>query len=460
MTHAQPAPRAKQIANAPASVRYLDSQSGRELPFLILGADRQIPSAMNSHVSIGTPCAGIILLTPIELAQLTAALEDAPDPALPIADFGSNDSVRRDFVGSILDATTIHELEQHFAPIWRRLAEIPFSAEREARAELTILRLAYSRDTEIKAAFAPDSRRLVEYPLLGTAAGAQRQLEMLAGLDLLHRRHFTRTHACEKCGSARVHVYEACPGCGASELKEETLVHHYRCGCQEIESHFTQAELLLCPKCHRVLHHFGVDYGKPGKTVVCAACGATNSEPSVRFACLDCSSVTAADDAPALDWYHYALTDDGVRALHQGRLPQFDIAPLLESLAHTYSPREFRLLALQELRVSARFNLPFSVGRFTVLNLESLLHEHGPIATEAGFRHVVDAVVTALRTSDFVSIGTKLSAVIGFPGTSAKEIAVIVQRIRRTIDESMTSHVELGVEVAEGDAIIEMLAKS
>jgi hypothetical protein len=35
-----------------------------------------------------------------------------------------------------------------------------------------------------------------------------------------------------------------------------------------------------------------------------------------------------------------------------------------------------------------------------------------------------------------------------------------VQRIRRTIDESKTSHVELGVEVAEGDAIIEMLAKS
>jgi hypothetical protein len=409
-----------QVAHAPASVRYLDFQNGRELPFLILGADRQIPSGMNLHGSIGAPCAGIILLGHIEPAQLAAALEEAPDPAVPIADFGSNDAVRRDFAGSRLDAAVIHELEQHFAPIWRRLAEIPFSAEREARAELTILRLAYSRGTEIKAVFAPHSRRLVEYPLLGLAAGDHRQLEMLAGLDLLHRRHFTRMHACAKCGSARLHVYEACPGCGASDLKEETLVHHYRCGCQEIESHFTQGGLLLCPKCHRALRHFGVDYGKPGKTVVCAACGATNSDPSVRFACLDCSSVTAADDAPATDWYHYDLTDDGVRALHQGRLPQFDIATLLESRAHTYSPREFRLLVLQELRVAARFNLPFSVGRFTVLNLESLLHEHGPIATEAGFRHVVDAVVAALRTSDFVSIGTKLSAVIGFPGTSAR----------------------------------------
>jgi hypothetical protein len=446
--------------DVPALIHLPDSRGGPEVPFLTLGGECSIVPGVNLRGNIGSPCAGIILLAHIEPAELSVALDEAPDPSIPIADFGSNNMLRRDFVGSSFNTASVHEIEQRFAPIWRRLAEFPFNAERESRSELTTLRLAYSRDTEIKAVFSSDSHRLVEYPLLGTVAGAQGQLEMLAGLDLLRRRHFTRAHACKKCDSARLHVYEACPGCGGADLKEETLVHHYRCGCQEIESHFTQGQLLVCPKCQRALHHFGVDYGKPGKAVVCATCGAANSEPFVHFVCLDCSSVTPANDATAIDWYHYDLTDDGIRALRQGRLPQFDIAPLLESRTHAYSPREFRLLAMQELKVAARFKRPFTVARFSVLNLETLLRERGPIATDAGFRRVVDAVVAALRTCDFVGVGTKLSAVIGFPETSAKEFDVIANRIRRTIDANVISHVELSVDVAEGDAIIEMLGKS
>jgi len=451
-----------QVANVPAPIRLArpDPQRGREASFLVLGGELPSVPGMNLSGTVGSPIAGIILLSRIDAAELDGALEDALDPAVPIADFGNNESHRRDFVGSSLGPASAREIEQSFAPIWRRLDQFPFKAEQGGRAELTTLRLAYSRDTAINAILAPNSRRLVDYPLLGMAAGARLQLEMLADLDLLHRRHFTRTHACGKCESARLHVYEACPGCGGSNLREETLVHHYRCGCQEIESGFLQGELLVCPKCNRELHHFGVDYGKPGKVTVCAACGATNSEPFVQFACLDCASVTSADEATTTDWYHYDLTDDGVRALRQGRLPQFDIAPLLESPTHAYSPREFRLLATHELKVATLFKRPFTVARFTVLNLEALLRQHGPIATEASFRRVVDAVVAALRPTDFVGIGAKYSTTIGFPDTSAKEFGAIESKIRRAVDANAASHVELAVEVAEGDAIVEMLAKS
>jgi hypothetical protein len=332
-----------QVANLPVLTPLPDSQVGREAPiFLTLGGEKPILPGVNLFGSISSPIAGIILLARVEPAELSIALGDGPDPAVPIADFGNNDTLRRDFVGSRLDLAGVREIERSFAPIWRRLANFQFKAEREDRAELTTLRLAYSRDTAIKGVFASNSRRLVEYPLLGTAAGVRRQLDMLAGLDLLRRRHFTRTHACAKCESARLHVYEACPRCGGADLREETLVHHYRCGCLEIESHFTQGERLVCPKCHREPRHFGVEYGKPGKVVVCAACGATNSEPFIRFSCLDCSSVTSADKAATMDWYHYDLTDDGIRALRSGRLPQFAIAPLLESRTRTHAPREFR----------------------------------------------------------------------------------------------------------------------
>ena len=428
--------------------------------FLTLGGDRPVIQGLNLRGTIGSPCAGIILLGRVEPAELAAALGRAPDPALPIADFGNNEMLRHDFAGPNLDQADIHEMEQAFAPIWQRLAEFPFKAERESRAELTILRLAYSRDTAITAAFDPSSRSLVNYPLLGTLVGARRNLETLTHLDLLRRRHFTRTHACAMCESARLNVYEACPGCGGSDVREEALLHHYRCGCQEVESHFKQGQLLVCPKCNRLLNHFGVDYGKPGTAVICGTCGATNSEPLVHFACLDCCSVTPADDAKATDWYHYDLTDEGARALRQGQLPQFDLTPLLEGRTHAYSPRDFRLLVTHELKVAARFNRPFSVARITVLNLDTLVRQRGAVATDSDFRLAVDAVVAALRSSDFVGTGMMQSTVIGFPGTSTKDVDVIVKRIRQTIDASVKSPVELGFEVAEGDAITELLARN
>ena len=224
--------------------------------------------------------------------------------------------------------------------------------------------------------------------------------------------------------------YEACPGCGGADLREESLVHHYRCGCQEIESHFTQDQLLVCPKCHRTLQHFGVDYGKPGTALVCATCAAANSEPFVNLVCLDCSAVTLANDAKTTDWYHYDLTEEGIRALREGKLPQFDTAPLLGNRTYAYSPREFRLLATHELRVAKRFGLPFSVARITVLNIDSLVRQHGAVAADAGFRRVVDAVVAELRTTDFVSATAMQSMVIGLPGTSAKDADVALARIR------------------------------
>ena len=142
----------------------------------------------------------------------------------------------------------------------------------------------------------------MQYQLVGTGAGVRQHLESLANIELLQRRHFMRTHACSKCGSARLQVYEACPECGSADIAEEILVHHYRCGCQEAESHFIQGNLLICAKCRRELNHLGVDYGKPGKICVCRACGAGNSEPSTRFICMDCYAATPVETAATTDW--------------------------------------------------------------------------------------------------------------------------------------------------------------
>jgi Thaumarchaeal output domain 1 len=267
----------------------------------------------------------------------------------------------------------------------------------------------------------------------------RQHLEILANLELLQRRHFTRTHACGKCGSARLLIYEACPECGSADLAEELLVHHYRCGCQEAESHFIQGNLLICPKCRRELNHLGVDYGKPGKIVVCRACGAANSEPDSRFVCMDCNTMTPAEIAATTDWYHYDLTEPGLNCLHTGQLPQFDFDPSLEKFPRAYSPREFHLLAAQEARAARRYRRAFSIARISFPNLGAIRHELGMLAADAAFQRAVDEIVQTVRAT--------------------ADVRPIEDRIRQALHDTIETPVEVAIEVAENDAAVAMLAR-
>jgi hypothetical protein len=412
---------------------------------------------LNLEGVIGLQCDAIILLKHIDPPELDGVLQQAPDPAVPIVDFFGNHPIRRDFIGSQLNDETAMQMQQRLAPVWARLAEVPFQSNQKDRPGLTLLRLVYSRDTPANATFDPGYALTVNYPLVGAGGGTRDQLESLANQDLLRRRHFTRTHTCGKCGSARLHVFEACPGCGGADLAEAALIHHYRCGCQEAESGFIQGDLLVCPKCRRELRHLGVDYGKPGNIVVCRTCGAANSEPHVHFVCMDCSAVTPAEEAVPLDWYHYDLTTNGISTLREGRLPQFGFNPQLERVPRTYSAHEFGLLAMQVMRTARQFQRPFSVARVSFSNIDAVRRDLGLAATDAAVRQAAESIAETVRAGDFVGIGSATSVVIGFPGAASEDVGPIEDRIRRTIQQRIAAPLELTVDVAEGDAIDEML---
>jgi TackOD1 domain-containing protein len=427
-------------------------------PFLMLGGSLSLDR--NLVALSEQPPLGIVLLDRVDPTEITAVLEQLPDPAIPIADFGGNRWLRRDFVGEGYDGSSLAELRERFAPIWRKLDELPFRSAPEDRAELTLLRLAYSRETMIEARLAADSPWLVEYPLVGQASGIRQRLEMLAGLDLLQRQHFIRTHVCGKCSSARLHACEACPGCGGQDLSDEPLVHHYRCGWKDVESRFADDRRLVCPKCNRELRHFGVDYEKPGNVTVCRSCGDANAEPVVQFLCLDCGAATPSVDARSTDWHHYKLADDGVRALREGRLPRLDIAPLLERRMRSMTVPEFRVLAYQCMRVARRYKRPFTVARLTLLNVEELRAQFGPLRMDLMFRIAVDAVVETLRDADFVAADSAVSALIGFPETPSEHVAKnVVDRVRGVIRKTLETPLELGATIAEGEDAADLLAE-
>lgn len=426
--------------------------------FLLLGGTAAPIPGVNVETDAGLKCAAILLTKPTSQAEFLDTLAQSPDPAIPIADFSDSRPMRSDFVAPALDTETISEMKKQFAPIWRRLEKIPFRAKREERDSMTLLRIIYSRNAPAKAQYAPDHPLIVQYPLLGNAVGLRSELEALANMGLLERRHFARTHACAKCGSARLNVYEACPTCNSADLAEEALVHHYRCGCQEPESHFAQGLLLICPKCRRELRHIGVDYGKPGSVVVCRSCGAENSNPVINFACLDCSFVTPAERAATLDWYDYDLADAGVAAMREGGLPRLQLTRAAHG-ARTYSLSEFQLLATQELQTARQYGRPFSVARITFPNAEAVRRDLGAAAFDVAFRRAVDKIAETVRASDFVSVSHGHSVVIALPETSVADLTEIEQWIRRAVHDA-ESPLELAFDVAEGDAAVSIFVES
>jgi len=170
--------------------------------------------------------------------------------------------------------------------------------------------------------------------------------------------------------------------------------------------------------------------------------------------------VTRAADASATDWYHYDLTDAGLQALHDGRLPRFDIGPLLEGRTRAFSAAEFRLLTTEGMRVARRYQRPFCVARFCVAEIDSLRNAVGPLNINAAFRLMVDAIVETLRESDFVGADGASSILVGFPETTAENVASIVDRIRSIIPTTVSVPLKLDVTIATGDSIAGLLAQS
>lgn len=300
--------------------QWLDNITNGLGPVLVIGGQPDLPGLILAS-DPAQPCAAMFLMGSVNETELAAVIGTMPDPAVPIAHFGDYPSGRSDFLADAFNATTLAEARLRFAPIIRRLQELPFHPAREDRRGLLTLRLAYSRNCPIEACFAPGERGVIKYSLLHSQASARTELEGLADLRLLRRRHFIRTHSCHHCGSLRLIAHEACPGCGSSDLVDEAIVHHYRCGCQQAESAFVSSASLICPKCRRELRHLGIDYGKPGTIVRCRGCGMESQEPDPVFVCTDCHARTDGRQAMALDWFHYDLTDLGIQALREGRLP-------------------------------------------------------------------------------------------------------------------------------------------
>jgi Thaumarchaeal output domain 1 len=422
---------------------------------LLLGGCVDMPQ-LRWHDDPALPCVAVLLVGEVSAADLAAATEVMPDPAVPVADFAGNHTTRHDFAATALDAPALAMALAQFTPVIRRLSGLPFRAARQDRGDLLILRLAWSRDNPIEACFTPASPNVIDYPQITCHPPKRVALERLACRGLLQRRHFMRAYACDHCASHRLLAFEACRACGGSDLADEAIIHHYRCGCQQAESGFVHGMALVCPKCRRDLRHIGVDYSKSGLTVRCRHCGACSPEPDPRFACLDCAAVISGQQAASVDWFHYDLTDAGMVALRNGRLPDDSATTQPDGAPAPRSMRDFRLLATAALRCARKFARPFTLARLTPTNLAALRGRYGVAAFDDTLQQASAVIARALSDSEFVTAddGTVL---IGFPDTAASNASSLVTAACAAVAARSVMKIDFDVVLRESDAAAEFL---
>ena len=139
---------------------------------------------------------------------------------------------------------------------------------------------------------------------------------VLLELGYATRKQFVeRIHLCPHCKNSYLFYMEVCPKCGSSNLKEEPVLHHFRCANISPESSYAYDGELRCPKCHHFLRHIGVDYDRPSNVYTCQECNHNFLHTRMKAYCTSCKKTHVPSDLLAYDVYSYEFTSKGVLAL-------------------------------------------------------------------------------------------------------------------------------------------------
>lgn len=187
-------------------------------------------------------------------------------------------------------------------------------------------------------------------------------LEYLAANDYLHREHFDRVHRCGGCGSYLLNIREVCVECRSANIESLPVLHHFRCGfVAPIGDFESRGHGRECPKCGHTMRNLGTDHEIVGEQVRCRSCSITFDEPAVEASCFQCGQKTPVDQLAEFDVWGFVLTALGQSAAKAGRLFDEEDDRILEPGSALYRRSIFLKLLRDDVRLSQRYNIPFTV---------------------------------------------------------------------------------------------------
>lgn len=260
----------------------------------------------------------ILIQQPAQLSDLIQIWERKPLHLFPVIDLTGSLGAAADHTVSRSrydDGDAIRLLVQGFH---QRRTQIHRDLMTTSDLGEKLLARLFVQDRPMKAHYAADEMPLVRYPVVLSPEEVIREAEKNCKNGFMKREFFDRFHVCYRCASSRLHIREECASCRSSQLREESYIHHFKCGTQAVEADFRDGDRLVCPKCRQELTHFSVDYDKPGSALVCGRCGHAESEPIIGFMCMDCSAHFESDAASTRDVHSYQLTQEGTAFIQMG----------------------------------------------------------------------------------------------------------------------------------------------
>ncbi len=151
-------------------------------------------------------------------------------------------------------------------------------------------------------------------------------LESLTKEGILVRKFFDKFLYCPQCGSMNLRPVYCCPKCGSGNIIRGRVLEHLVCKYTSTEEEFFLKGMLVCPKCKQELHTMDTDYRSLGVLYKCHGCDNIFDQPTIKWRCLKCSSITAGGKITEVDAYSYSLNKE------RGNWLQFELKPKAQLL--------------------------------------------------------------------------------------------------------------------------------
>lgn len=354
----------------------------------------------------------------------------------PVVDLTGRNLGIGDFSAEAATHASLREGIEQALAILSTLHRLPASVLSADDSETLLLARVYSRKGRLEPIYDGATPQLLRYPL-GSLEVSVEIAERLTEAGWLSRTFFDRLHFCPACQSSRLNAREECSACRSPDVREESIINHFRCAHQATERQFSQGDQLICPKCRRELRHFGVDYDRPGSATICGPCGQVDADAAIGFLCIDCGARHDAAVVPTRSWYAYALTTLGERRLLNG-----DLRMLRSSGVDEYTT--FRALLDHWMHIRARYRRPVAMLSLAFTRAREVQNRQGARVLSVATKQAVEIVRGELRASDFM-VETGNGLLIVMPETDAGRIDVPRRRILNRISSTLST--DLGIEI-------------
>jgi len=210
-------------------------------------------------------------------------------------------------------------------------AEYPVEAWQNENTAKLLEAMLQSSVMEIKPQLNPQSELGFSFPIANRLLNTSDKesvaiLESLTEEGILVRKFFDKLLHCPQCGSMNLRPVYCCPRCGSGNIIRGRVLEHLVCKYAGTEDEFFLKGRLVCPKCKHDLHTLGTDYRSLGVLYKCRDCGEIFNQPTIKWRCLRCSSITVGGKITEVDAYSYSLNEEKRNWL------QFELKPKLKLL--------------------------------------------------------------------------------------------------------------------------------